>query len=37
MGGVPLTVQADTDFALDFGGVTIDGKVAPKEIYGLHQ
>jgi hypothetical protein len=36
-GGVPLTVQADQDFNLDFGGVTINGKVAPKEIYGLHQ
>ena len=37
MGGSVLTVQSDVDFNLDFGGVTVNGRVYPAEIYGLHQ
>ena len=37
VGGVPLTVQADVDFHLDFGGVSFGSAKAPQEIYGLHQ
>ena len=37
MGGSVLTVQSDVDFHADFGGVVINGKTYPSEIYGLHQ
>jgi len=37
MGGSVLTVQSDVDFNADFGGVVLNGKTAPNEIYGLHQ
>jgi hypothetical protein len=37
MGGSVLTVQSDVDFSADFGGAVLNGRTAPKEIYGLHQ
>ena len=37
VGGSVLTVQSDVDFNADFGGVSLNGKTAPAEIYGLHQ
>lgn len=37
VGGSVLTVQSDVDFNADFGGVVLNGRTAPNEIYGLHQ
>jgi hypothetical protein len=37
MGGSVLTVQSDVDFNADFGGVVVNGRTYPNEIYGLHQ
>jgi hypothetical protein len=37
VGGSVLTVQSDVDFNADFGGVVINGRTYPNEIYGLQQ
>jgi hypothetical protein len=37
VGGSVLTVQSDVDFNADFGGVVVNSRTYPNEIYGLHQ